>query len=76
MSALALSLNSTAAFEEWFGTEEEHRLELERMKQMDERMEAECVAGERQRCSCGAPSLFVDENKVPLCATCGYHYAN
>lgn len=63
-------------FEAMFGTEEEHRQEQERMRLADERMEAECVAGTRQRCACGAPSLFVDENRVPLCAPCGYHYAN
>ena len=65
-----------AAFEEMFGTDEEHRQEMERIRLMDERMESECVAGIRQCCPCGAPSLFVDENRGPLCAPCGYHYAN
>lgn len=63
-------------FEEWFGTEAEHEAEMKRLREMDERLEAECVAGTRQRCSCGAPSLFVDEKQRPLCAPCGYHYAN
>ena len=63
-------------FEKWFGTEAEHQAEMERRRLMDERMEAECVAGTRQRCHCGAPSLFVDEKIGPLCAPCGYHYAN
>lgn len=62
-------------FDEWFGTEAEHQAEMERMRRMDERLEAECVAGTRQRCPCGAPSLFVDEHG-PLCAPCGYHYAD
>ena len=47
-----------------------------RLKWLEERREAECVAGTRQRCSCGAPSLFVHEEHGPLCAPCGYHYAN
>ena len=65
-----------AAFEEMFGTEEEHRQEMARMVEREERHEAECVAGTRQRCACGAPGLFVDETHGPLCAPCGYHYAN
>jgi hypothetical protein len=66
----------TASFEDCFGTEEENREHLEKMRIADERLEAECVAGTRPRCSCGAPSLFIDENRVPLCAPCGYDRAN
>ena len=65
-----------AAFEEVFGTEEENRQHHEKMLIFEERREAECVAGTRQRCQCGAPSLFVHEEHGPLCAPCGYHYAN
>jgi len=70
-----LPLNDVS-FEEAFGTKEEHEQELARAKEMADRMEAECVAGTRQRCGCGAPSLFVHEHQGPLCAPCGYHYAN
>jgi hypothetical protein len=68
-------MSDKAAFEEWFGTEEENRLHLEQMQRAEEKREAECVAGTRPRCACGAPSLFIDEHG-PLCAPCGYHYAN
>lgn len=63
-------------FEEWFGTEEEHQAELERIRAQDARFEAECLAGTRARCPCGAPSLFVHETHGPLCAACGYDRAN
>ena len=63
-------------FEEIFGTDAEFEAEMLRAKAMEERMERECVAGTRLRCQCGAPSLFVDEKNGPLCAPCGYHFAN
>lgn len=63
-------------FEEWFGTEEEFQAELERARQQDVKLEAECAAGTRLRCQCGDPSQFIDEKHGPLCAPCGYHYAN
>ena len=59
-------------FEEIFGTEKEFDAELERITAMDERMEQECVAGTRQRCSCGAPSLYISDSGHPRCAPCGY----
>ena len=62
-------------FEYWFGTDQEHEAEMQRMAERDRRLEAECVAGTRLRCPCGAPSIFVDEHG-PLCAPCGYHYAD
>lgn len=69
-------MNTKSDFEEWFGTEEEHRLEMERMRLIEEQREAECVAGTRRRCGCGAASLFIHSTHGPLCAPCGYHYAN
>lgn len=65
-----------STFEELFGTEAEQREWDERMRRAEAERESECVAGTRQRCPCGAPSLFVDEKNGPLCAPCGYHYAN
>lgn len=70
------ALNGDADFEELFGSEQEHRVEQVRMEQQEKRLEAECVAGTRQRCKCGAPSLFTDAVQGPLCAPCGYDYAN
>ena len=67
---------SEEEFEKWFGTEEEHRAEQARIVEQERRMEAECLAGTRPRCPCGAPSLFTDDKLGPLCAPCGYHYAN
>jgi hypothetical protein len=72
----ALESDIVTEFEEWFGTEEEMRQHYERMASDEKRREAECVAGTRQRCACGAPSLFTDKEHGPLCAPCGYHYAN
>jgi hypothetical protein len=63
-------------FDEFFGTEKEERAHADQMRRSEAEREAECVAGTRQRCECGAPSLFVDEERGPLCAPCGYHYAN
>lgn len=69
-------IDSDATFEEIFGTDAEFELSMRQQRERDDRMERECQEGARRRCTCGAPALFIDETQGPLCAPCGYHFAN